>query len=286
MSSIGSVGSSSGYNYSSSVQKQRPDPSQIAENVFSKLDTKGQGYLEVSDLESAFSSINSSSTTSSVSTTSSASAATGNTSTTSTEISDLFKKLDSDGDGKVTKQEFSSGLKKLSDELESQFNARRTSGTQDANRPPPPPDGDQNGGLSKDQLSSLASDVSKTDSAAGAKLTSVAQNFDAADTNQDGKVSLQETLAYLEKTASNTSTNASSNTSGNSSASTTDVSSTSSSVNSTSSSNSESNTGSNSSSSTNNDAAIFKKALQLLRAYADPFQANGSSSGSSVSVSA
>ncbi|MFZ6846238.1 EF-hand domain-containing protein [Undibacterium sp. RuTC16W] len=272
MSSIGSVGSSSGYNYSSSVQRQRPDPSKIAENVFSKLDTKGQGYLEVSDLESAFSSINSSSTTSGVSTTSSTNAATGSSSTTSTEISDLFKKLDSDGDGKVTKQEFSSGLKKLSDELESQFNARRTSGTQDANRPPPPPDGDQNGGLSKDQLSSLASDVSKTDSTAGAKLTSVAQNFNAADTNQDGKVSLQETLAYLEKTASNTSTNASASTSG--------------SANSTSGSNSESTTGSNSSSGTNNDAAIFKKALQLLRAYADPFQVNGGSSGSSVSVSA
>ncbi|MDE2429756.1 MAG: EF-hand domain-containing protein, partial [Burkholderiales bacterium] len=197
MSTIGSISASSASAYTSSIQRQRPDASQIADSVFSKLDTKSQGYLEIADLESAFSSISSDTS----STTSTADSSSG--------ISALFKKLDSNNDGKVTKDEFSRGLKKLSDALETQFNARRTSGVgsgDDTNRPPPPPPngagGPDGAGLTKDQLTELASKVSNTNSTAGAGLSSVAQNFDAADTNQDGKVSMQETLAYLEKAAS------------------------------------------------------------------------------------
>lgn len=257
MSSIGSISNSSAYSSSaSSVHRQRPDPSKIADNVFSKLDTKSQGYLEIADLESAFNTINSNSSTASSSTDNSTADA-------------LFKKLDSDGDGKVTKSEFSTGLKKLSDELESQFNARRTTdasgsqGPQGADRPPPPPpNGDQDAGVSKTELTSMASDVSKSDRAAGANLTKVAEDFEAADTNQDGKVSLKETLAYIEKSAATS--RASSTVSSASSAS----------------------ADSSSDSASNTDAALFKKVLQLLQAYADPFQlGDKSSSGSSISVS-
>ncbi len=264
MSSIGSIGSSSAYsNSAGSVHKQRPDPSKIADSVFSKLDTKSQGYLEIADLESAFSKINSgTSATSSTNTDTNASAGA------------LFKKLDSDSDGKVTKSEFSTGLKNLSDALESQFNARRTTdatgtqGPQGANGPPPPPvDGDQGDGVSQNQLSSMASDVSKTDSVAGANLSTVAENFEAADTNQDGKVSLKETLAYIEKSA----------------AAATATTSSASSVNASSSSASAD---SNSDSASNTDAALFKKVMQLLQAYADPFQSGDKSSASSISVSA
>jgi Ca2+-binding EF-hand superfamily protein len=99
MSSISGISSTSAYSGSvSSVKRQRPDPAQMAEQAFSKLDTKGQGYLEVSDLESAFSNI------------ASASGSTSGSDATST-ANDLFKKLDADSDGKVTKDEFSSGLK-------------------------------------------------------------------------------------------------------------------------------------------------------------------------------
>lgn len=261
---IGNIGSSSTYSGSASnVHRQRPDPSKIADNVFSKLDTKSQGYLEIADLESAFNTI------------SSGTSGTTSSSTDNSTADALFKKLDSDGDGKVTKSEFSVGLKKLSDELESQFNARRITdatgnqGPQGANGPPPPPpDGEQNAGASKAQLAAIASDVSKTDSTAGANLTKVAANFEAADTNQDGKVSLKETLAYIEKTAA---------TSAASTSSTSTVNSSTSSASADSSSDSTSNT----------DAALFKKVLQLLQAYADPFQAGDkSSTGSSISVSA
>ncbi|MDO8652721.1 MAG: EF-hand domain-containing protein [Undibacterium sp.] len=268
MSSIGSISSSSAYSSSvSGVQRQRPDPAKIADSVFSKLDTKGQGYLEAADLESAFSKISS---------------ASASTSSTSASADDLFKKLDSNGDGKVTKSEFSTGLKKLSDELDSQFNISRTTdatgtqGTQGTHRPPPPPDGDQDDGVSKDQLTQMASDVSKTNSTAGAALTKVAENFAAADTNQDGKVSMQETIDYLEKStaasASGAATSSTSSINASASSASTD-------------SSSDANSSSNSSSKT--DAAMFKKAMQLLHAYSDSFQLGGTqSAGSSVSVSA
>jgi Ca2+-binding EF-hand superfamily protein len=294
MSSIGSIGNSSAYsNAASNVQRQRPDRSKIADEVFSKIDTKSQGYLEVSDLESAFSKI--SSDTSSSGTSSSANA------TNAASINDLFKKLDGDGDGKVTKSEFSDGLKKLSDQLDSQFNASRTidaTGTQ-ANQgaqgakgaPPPPPggggrgDGDgDGGGISQDQMTEMASDVSKTNSAAGASLAKVAENFEAADTNEDGKVSMQETLAYIEKTA------AASNSTGTTATSSASAGTTSGTVNASSSS-ASTDSGADSSNSNGNgsstsDAAIFKKVQQLLHAYADPFQIMDRQNGSGISVSA
>lgn len=279
MTSVSGVSGSNNYysQASSGVQRQgRGDPAKIADSVFSKLDTKNQGYLEISDLETAFGNISGTSSSTS-STTSSSTASTGTSSTSSSStVNDLFKKLDSDGDGKVTKDEFSSGIKKLSDELETQFNARRTSGS----RPPPPPDGGggqgEDGGLDKTQLTDLASKVGGSNSSAGAALTQVAQNFEAADTNQDGKVSIQESIAYLEKTASTTSTTSTS-TASTTNSSTTDTSSSSSassdSTGTSATSGTSSTTASSSTDSTSSsDAAIFKKALQLLRAYAVPPQ--------------
>ena len=309
MSTIGSI-SSSASAYSSTIQRQRPDPAAIADSVFSKLDTKSQGYLEVSDLEAAFSKISgsnssTSSTSSTNSTTASSTSSSSTSSTDSSTVSNLFKTLDSNSDGKVTKDEFSSGLKKLSDALETQFNARRTNGSGSSSNqmPPPPPDGvsgggnADDGGLTQSQLSDLATNVSSSNSSAGSSLSTVAKNFDAADTNQDGKVSLKETLAYLEKVASATgssSTQSTSNTSSTGSTSSTtatsgattvaSTSSNSASANSSTSSSSSSSSDSSSSSSTT-EAAMFKKVMQLLHAYSDPFQ-NTLNSTTNISVSA
>lgn len=293
MSSITGVsGSNNSYfPQTGSTQRRERDASKIAENVFSKLDTKNQGYLEVTDLETAFGNIASSSSTGATSTDSSTSSTSPtNTTGNSASINDLFKKLDSDGDGKVTKSEFSDGIKKLSDALETQFNARRTRGAEEGSRPPPPPppeggDGAGEAGLDKTQLSDLSTEAGKTNSSAGAALSQVAQNFEAADTNQDGKVSLQETLAYLEKTSTaNTQTSATSTTT--SATSTTDISNSASSSSSKLTSTGTTSDGTASSvtsASTNTDAALFKKALQLLRAYSSP---PATSSNQSVSVSA
>jgi hypothetical protein len=88
---------------------KRPDPKEMANDLFSKLDTSGQGYIDKTTLQNAFDQ-----------TTSNADAS-GN----STTVDTLFSQLDSNGDGKVTKQEFSDSVKNLVDQLDQQFqNAR------------------------------------------------------------------------------------------------------------------------------------------------------------------
>ncbi|MBZ0106663.1 MAG: EF-hand domain-containing protein [Sulfuricella denitrificans] len=170
---------------------QRPDPSQMASKLFSKLDSKNQGYIEKSDLQSAFDQISGSSSSSS-------------------SVDDIFSQLDNNSDGKITKQEMSDSLTRLSEQLDSQFNSMRMNGKGGMHNmgemPPPPPQGADSAGLTKDQLTSMANEAGSANS----KLTSLASNFDKADTNGDGKVSMQEAMAYEQsnqtRTASTTST--------------------------------------------------------------------------------
>lgn len=115
MSSISSVnGSGGGFSMMMSGMK-RPDPSKMADNLFSKLDTTNKGYLEKSDLQSALSQLSGSDSS--------------NSSSSSTTVDEIFKKLDSNSDNKITKDEMSSGMKKLADALDSQFNEMRMNGT-------------------------------------------------------------------------------------------------------------------------------------------------------------
>jgi Ca2+-binding EF-hand superfamily protein len=144
---------------------QRPDPSKMADSLFSKLDTKGQGYIEKSDLQGAFDQV-------------SAKRASDNM----PSVDDVFKTLDGDGDGKVTKQEMSDSVQKLADQLDSQYQDMRMRGK-----------GGGMGGMSKSDISSMADSASGS---AAQVLSNLAQNFDAADTNQDGKISAQEAMAF------------------------------------------------------------------------------------------
>lgn len=248
MSSISGISSSSAYSGNvSSVKRQRPDPAQMAEQAFSKLDTKGQGYLEVSDLESAFSNIASASGSSGTATSSSDATSTAN---------DLFKKLDVNSDGKVTKDEFSSGLKKLADDLENQFNQSRTSGVgQDKGAPPPPPPSgasDTSGSTGAVSSSSATTSATATSSTSDASST---KTYEAADTNQDGKVTQKEEEAYLLKLLE---------------------------AKAASGGNSGSTQQSSAADSNNSEATLFKKAIQLLQAYSSPSESN--SQNISVSV--
>ena len=106
MSSIGGISGSNGMMMQG---MHRPDPAKMAENLFAKLDTRGQGYVEKSDLQSAFDKISSSSDQSS-------------------SVDELFTKLDTNSDGKVTKSEFTDALKKVAEELDNQFMSSRMSG--------------------------------------------------------------------------------------------------------------------------------------------------------------
>ncbi|MDC7696313.1 EF-hand domain-containing protein [Vogesella indigofera] len=178
-SAISSVGSSylpgmSGMGGGPRAMK-RPDGEQMASEIFSKLDTDNQGYLEASDFGS--------------------------------DNEDLFSALDSDSDGKVSKSELSTRLKQLAEELDSQFNAMRSQGMggmmmaggMQGMPPPPPAGGEDDAGLEQEQLSAMATDASEAgDSVAAARFAALAENFDSADSNQDGKVSFAESIAYEE----------------------------------------------------------------------------------------
>lgn len=203
---------------------KRPNADQMAEQIFSKLDTDNQGYLEVSDF----------------------SAALGDSSSSSDSLSadELFSSLDSDSDGKVTKDELSSRLKALSDELDSQFNAMRTqdmSGMQGMGGmpPPPPPPNDEDEGLSQDQISQMASEAGDTEAAT--RFAELAASFDEADTDGNGKVSFAESIAF-EKSAqsSSDSSTASSNASDSDRSSTV---------------------------ASNSDARVMMQLMQLMRSY-------------------
>ena len=159
--------------------RQRPDASQMADDLFSKLDTQNKGYLESSDLASALGS--------------------NSSSTSSASAEEVFKSLDSDSDGKLTKTELSDGLKKVQDQLENSFQAMRTKGKGDM--PPPPPPQGGNGDADSD-----------TDSTSSSQSAS----YDPADTNKDGTVSATEALAYALSNSSSTSSSSDASTSSSS----------------------------------------------------------------------
>lgn len=237
-----SVSSSTSTGMMHHMRMQRPDPSQMASKLFSKLDTSNKGYLEKSDLESAFANIS------------------GNSSTSSSGADDVFSQLDSDGDGKVTQSELKDGLSKLADQLDSQFNNMRMNGFggmrggQGMDGTPPPRHRDRDGedsGFTKDQLTQQLSNIGSTDSQRSELISKIVNNFDQADSNGDGKVTRAEAMAY-DKVSSATGTTTSSGSSASSDGS------------------------SNSSgSSSTGEAAIMRKLMQLMHAYGG--QDNGQS---------
>lgn len=171
-----------------SAQMQRPDSSKMASSLFSKLDTKNQGYIEKSDLQSAFDQI----------------ASSGNSATTAS-VDDVFKTLDGNGDGKVTEQDMSDSLKKLTQQFESQFNSMRMQGMQGMG-------GMQgmSGGVTRDQLGVMVDGIGATDSRRADQMANLAANFDTADSNGDGKVSPQEAKAFNQVSQANSLTSSAS----------------------------------------------------------------------------
>jgi Ca2+-binding EF-hand superfamily protein len=171
--------------------------SQMASLLFSKLDTKNQGYIEKSDLASAFSQL--------------ASKGSGDSSADS-----VFAALDSDSDGKVTESELSTVLSQLQEQLDGEFNRMRMQGGAHggpqgmAGMPPPPPPADD-AGFTEEELTVQLEEADGSDSARSELLSKIVDNFAAADSNGDGKVSFQEAMAYDQSTASETGTSTASN---------------------------------------------------------------------------
>lgn len=150
--------------------------------LFSRLDSKSQGYLEKSDLVSAFSAISG---------------------TEDSAAEELFAALDADSDGKVTESEFASTLSKLQEELDSQFAQMRMQGMAGqgpqgmGGMPPPPPPNDD--GFTQEELEAQLTEIGETDSERSSLIADIVSNFEAADSDGDGKVSFQEAMAYKDE---------------------------------------------------------------------------------------
>lgn len=148
--------------YATRPQLSKEQLTEAAGNLFGKLDSQNKGYLEQSDFSSLLSGLQN-----------------GKASTKSEE---LFSTLDSNGDGQLTSSEFSDNFSNLL------YSAQGTMG----NRPAPPEDS----GKSKDELTALLEELEQDDEKSTEGLQSLLDNFDTADTDGDGKVTMQEIMAY------------------------------------------------------------------------------------------
>jgi hypothetical protein len=165
----------SGISSASMMQMRRPDSTKMAEALFSKLDTAGQGYIEKTDLQAAMQKVS----------------AAGSAAAGTPAVDDLFAALDSDSDGKVTKQEFTDTLKKL----EEQFQKSKMAVGAEA----PAAAGVDDGGPTDEELANIDGKIGGGGGggAAGASTASAAaKKYEAADTDKDGKVTFKEAVAY------------------------------------------------------------------------------------------
>jgi Ca2+-binding EF-hand superfamily protein len=163
---------------------RRPSPEETAQQLFSELDTSGQGYIELSDLETAFQK---------VSTVSSSSSA----DTDGSDLEELFSQLDSDGDGKVTEQEFTDSLTMIDRQMNELFAQMRMQEAM-GNMPPPPPPPENDQGFTAEELSAQLEEIGDNDSERSTLIQSILDNFDEADSDGDGRVNMEEAMAYGE----------------------------------------------------------------------------------------
>lgn len=111
-------------------------------------------------------------------------------------ITEAFNGLDTDENGAISL-----------DELSSAFESMASAGVMGmGGKPPPPPpapppaqsEDEEDTGYAVGELTTLASETSSTDSALSSLFETLATNFEAADANNDGRVTASEAMAYQE----------------------------------------------------------------------------------------
>ena len=133
-------------------------------------------------------------------------------SNSSSSINDLFSSLDSDGDGSITETEFSDALNSLLALLNEQSGSSTRGQEGMGSMPPPPPDREDSG-FSLEELNAQLEELGDSDPARASLLSSIIANFDAADSDGDGKVTFEEAMALQDTlTESNTSAQSTSST--------------------------------------------------------------------------
>lgn len=168
---------------------QRPDASKIASDLFAKVDSKNQGYIDKAELQATLEQ------------------ASDGQSGASSEVAQFLSKIDADNDGKITKQELTDGVKQLADQLDAQFDSARVSRAESGMPPPQPPSSDDifasldtknQGYLDKESLQA-AFDANSTDTEAN--TAKVEEIFKALDADGDNKISKEEFATGMEQLA-------------------------------------------------------------------------------------
>ncbi len=136
-----------------------------AGQVFSQLDKSNKGYLEQADFAKALGSLNNSD---------------------SGDSDELFSQLDADQDGKLTSSEFADSVG------EQLYNAL---GMMPKGRPPMGPPPQEDDGKTVAELSAMVSELEDGDSKMAQGLQNIIDQFAEADTDGDGKVTMQEAMA-------------------------------------------------------------------------------------------
>jgi Ca2+-binding EF-hand superfamily protein len=155
---VSSVGGAAGYSAAAMQGAQcgsgSRGPQALQEKLFTKLDVNNDGGIDQNELGQFLDYVSSS---------------TGSTSQTDT--SQLFKTLDSDGDGTISKQELTDGAKKLFEELRAQLVGSKSGSTSDS-----------------------TSATTATDETQDAKKQAL---FSKIDTNGDGSIDQSELGTFL-----------------------------------------------------------------------------------------
>jgi hypothetical protein len=159
--------------YASGTQK-----SQQAEQAFSKIDAAKQGFFDIAGLTTAVNEAVSSSQN------------TKNLSFSATDIETAFKKIDADGDGKVTQQEFTSTVSQLKGKGGHHHHHAAGDSTSTGSEmasmqgmpPPPPPSGAQgsNGadeGFTSDELKTQLDAIGESDAKRATLINKVLNNM-------------------------------------------------------------------------------------------------------------
>jgi hypothetical protein len=144
--------------------------STVTDTLFAKLDTKQKGYIDEADLQSA------------------AGAGTADASATA----ELFKQLDNNDDGKVTKSELSVATEQVGAQLAAQVNQSQTSAASTT-------DGTHSAKAEAAHAHRLAgggAPPGKSGSTGSSDSATTTQYVAAADTNSDGTVSADEDAAF------------------------------------------------------------------------------------------
>jgi len=150
--------------------------------LFSTLDSNSKGYLDQADFSNALQSVQQD--------------------TSDSQSSEWFSQLDADADGKLTSDEFATGVsEQLYNACGMMGQGQPPVGRMQGMPPPPPPAEDS--GKTVDELSEMVQQASDTDSRMAADLQQLIEQFDSADTDRDGKVTRDEAMAFKQSQQTN-----------------------------------------------------------------------------------